>query len=244
MWKSEQKIKPNKPIWCHHTKLNTLQHLVHTYIHRYIYVCVWLCMRQTYQIIVWKHISKRWNIVHQFSIRAFCLGKTHAVPVLKISCDICQTDITDIILLTYSRNLSLAIGSTKFVLFVLARFFFICCPKHVYIFFSHRENSYATFLWSLYIFVVTVYARVCKKHRGFEYIHKYNANSCDYDNSTSILMIFICFSHINGRTLRSTASRQSALTTAISITTTTTITTNFIAKIVYICADTMRKGWR
>lgn len=33
-----------------------------------------------------------------------------------------------------------------------------------------------------------------------EFVHKYNANSCDYDNSASIIMIFICFSRINGFT--------------------------------------------
>lgn len=75
MWKSEQKIKPNKPIWCHHTKLNTLQHLRHTNIHTYTY---------EYGCVCGKHIKLSFENIYRnggtlfinFLFEPFALAKS------------------------------------------------------------------------------------------------------------------------------------------------------------------------
>lgn len=47
-----------------------------------------------------------------------------------------------------------------------------------------------------------------------KFVHKYNANSCDYDNSASIIMIFICFSHINAKYLHYLCHKRNKTTNA------------------------------
>lgn len=249
MWKSEQKIKPNKPIWCHHTKLNTLQHLVHTYIpHIRMSMAVYAANISNYRLKTYIGTVVHCSSIFHSSLLPWqnpcCASFQNILRYLSNWYYRYHPSHIFTQFLTYSARESY--WQHKVCVVCLGPVLFYLLSETCIQFFSTSRKFLCNFLWSLYIFADTIYARVCKKHREFEYVHKYNANSCDYDNSTSIIMIFICFSHINGRTLRSTASRQSALTTAISIiittTTTTTITTNFIAKIVYIRVDTMRKG--
>lgn len=163
MWKSEQKIKPNKPIWCHHTKLNTLQHLVHTYIpHIRMSMAVYAANISNYRLKTYIETVVHCSSIFHSSLLPWqnpcCASFQNILRYLSNWYYRYHPSHIFTQFLTYSARES----STKFVLFVLARFFFICCPKHVYSFFPHRENSYAIF-YDHYISLQTLYTRAYVK---------------------------------------------------------------------------------